>query len=250
MAQATMRQRGRGAPTAGKWLALMGVVVIALVLTFAVGVLVGRQWVRHPLAMQASSDPVRKPAASRRSGLTEPLLERPAQQEKLTFYQTLTAPLGPPPPPSPPSSAKHDPPVRPVPSSAVAGPGSAEHGPIGVPGTAARPDRSAPDHPAPSPAVPRPERSGPERAAARSAAAETRADWVVQVGAFRDRNQAETVRRPLAAAGFDAYVLAVPEGTAIRYKVRLGGFKSRDDAARMAERVKQERSLAAFVTSR
>jgi cell division protein FtsN len=73
----------------------------------------------------------------------------------------------------------------------------------------------------------------------------------VQVGAFRDRDQAETVRKPLAAAGLDTYVTAVPaDGGQMRYKVRVGSFKTREDATRMADRLRQERSLSAFVTGR
>jgi cell division protein FtsN len=76
-------------------------------------------------------------------------------------------------------------------------------------------------------------------------------DWSVQVGAFREREQAENVRRPLAASGFDAYTTAVPaDDGQIRYKVRVGSFRTREDAARMAGRLRQERSLSAFVTPR
>jgi hypothetical protein len=34
----------------------------------------------------------------------------------------------------------------------------------------------------------------------------------------------------------------------MQYKVRMGSFKTREEAGRMAERVRQERSLTAFVT--
>ena len=71
----------------------------------------------------------------------------------------------------------------------------------------------------------------------------------MQVGVFKDRGQAESVRRPLAASGFDAYLTAVPAADGqTHYKVRMGSFKTREEAARMAERVRQERSLTAFVT--
>ena len=73
----------------------------------------------------------------------------------------------------------------------------------------------------------------------------------MQVGAFKDRGQAESIRRPLAAAGFDAYLTAATaDGDQVRYKVRVGGFRTREEAARMADRIRQERSLTAFVTPR
>jgi cell division protein FtsN len=71
------------------------------------------------------------------------------------------------------------------------------------------------------------------------------------VGAFKEPSQAESVRKPLAAAGLAAYLVAVPaDDGQVRYKVRVGAFKTREEALRMAERMRQERSLATFVTQR
>jgi cell division protein FtsN len=237
MTQVTTRQRGRGGPGRAQWLVLGGGLTVALLLTFALGVLVGRQWARHPApALEAAAEPARKPApAPRRGGLSEPAVERPAQQEKLTFYQTLTAPLS-----AQPASTK----TEMAPRAEAAKP-RAEPAPAAAPAPApADKAVTAPRAPAgPAPAVPAP--------TARAAAAEHRGDWAVQVGAFKDRGQAESVRKPLSAAGFDAYLLDAPgEGAQPRYKVRLGTFKTRGEAARMAERIRQERSLTAFVTSR
>jgi len=69
-----------------------------LALTFTLGILVGRQWGGRgapapPVAVEAAK---KAPVVSRRSGLIEAEGERPREmQEKLTFYQTLTAPMGP-----------------------------------------------------------------------------------------------------------------------------------------------------------
>ena len=65
-------------------------------------------------------------------------------------------------------------------------------------------------------------------------------DWAVQVGVFKDRVQAESVRRALAASSFDAYLVAVPtaDGQTTHYKVRMGSFKTREEAGQMAERVR------------
>jgi cell division protein FtsN len=159
----------------------------------------------------------------------EPAPQRPP--EKLTFYQTLTAPVGPavstpvsapaksPEAPKPKPAAERASTERSIASAAVTPP---------KPATTAAPD---------------------DRAAPRPVAAARTGDWAVQVGAFRDRSQAETVRKQMAAAGFDPYVTAVEAAPGeVRYKVRLGSFRSREDAGRMAARVRGEQSLAAFVT--
>jgi cell division protein FtsN len=90
-----------------------------------------------------------------------------------------------------------------------------------------------------------------DRAASAAVAPARTGDWAVQVGAFRDRTQAEAVRKQMASAGFEAYLTPVEAGPGeVRYKVRLGSFRSREDAGRVADRVRSERSLAAFVTAK
>ena len=75
------------------------------------------------------------------------------------------------------------------------------------------------------------------------------AGWTVQVGAFKNRVQADSVRKRLADARFDAYVTSstAEEGQA-RYRVRVGTFRSREEALRVAERLRAERALTVFVT--
>ena len=94
MARPVARQRVKGKPGAARWLLMGGGVILVLVLTFALGIAVGRKWSSHGEHDQTAAEPARKPAApvARRSGLTDPAPERPPQ-EKLTFYQTLTAPM-------------------------------------------------------------------------------------------------------------------------------------------------------------
>ena len=95
MATTGARNRGKDRPGNLAWVALGGAVLVILGLTFALGMLVGRQWARQtPPALAA--EPTRKAPPARRSGLSDLSADRPAApQEKLTFYQTLTAPLGP-----------------------------------------------------------------------------------------------------------------------------------------------------------
>ena len=56
-------------------------------------------------------------------------------------------------------------------------------------------------------------------------------------------------RQQLASAGLDAYVVAVTaqDGVA-RYRVRVGTYRSREEAVSAAERIRAQRSLPTFVT--
>ena len=236
MADAGPHRRMKGEPRRARWLALGGVALVSLVLTFAVGVLVGRQLARHPETAQAVAEPVKRAGpVPRRSGLAELAPERSVPQEKLTFYQTLTAPLG-----TVPASGKAEVSARP---EAPRPRPVSEHPPA--------PERAGPS--APPVAAPRADKPGPvggPPTAPRAGEARP-GDWAVQVGAFKDRGQAESVRRPLTGAGLEAYLTTVPgEDGQMRYRVRVGGFKTREEAARMVDRLRQERSLTAFVTPR
>jgi cell division protein FtsN len=73
--------------------------------------------------------------------------------------------------------------------------------------------------------------------------------YTIQVGAYKNRRQADDSRQQLASAGLDAYVvtLAAQEGVA-RYRVRIGTYRSREEAAAVAERLRTQRSLTTFVT--
>lgn len=231
------RRRGGGGPGGAQWLALGGAVLVILGLTFALGLLVGRQWARQSAAVIASvAESVRKPAAApRRSGIAaETMADRaPESTEKLTFYQTLTEPLdGPGAPPK--SEAKpvsvKIPAVSPLP-------------PAPSFTAAAKP---APARP-PAELPPLPPRPG--KIAGAGSAAE--GPWTIQVGAYKNRRQADDSRRQLASAGLDAYVvtLAARDGVA-RYRVRVGTYPTREEAASAAERLRAQRSLATFVTPR
>jgi cell division protein FtsN len=81
-----------------------------------------------------------------------------------------------------------------------------------------------------------------------SSSAGHHSSWTVQVGAYKNRGQADEWRRELVAAGLDAYVvtLAAQEGVA-RYRVRIGTFRTREEAVTVAERLRAQRSLTTFV---
>ncbi|HUG36219.1 MAG TPA: hypothetical protein VML54_04675, partial [Candidatus Limnocylindrales bacterium] len=78
-------------------LALAGAIVVLVI--FALGVLAGRHWTR-PFGGGAAADAPKKAAVTaRRGGPVETEADRAREgAQKLTFYQTLTAPLVPPTP--------------------------------------------------------------------------------------------------------------------------------------------------------
>ena len=253
-----MAARGRrsaGGSTGPRWIALGIAGVVILGGTFGLGVLAGRQWARHAPVV-AAAGAAQKTTAPRRGGLTEAQVERAPQiQEKLTFYQTLTAPLGPGPLSEKTEAPKPSPArARPIPDRPSA------HDPeVGLPRRAssdaaektappARPVAAVgPRHDAdPNSAVTGPGGAQPGANESRGASG---SEWTVQVGVFSSAQQAAGVKKQLAAKGFDAQVTAVPssDGQA-RYRVRVGTFKTRDEAIRVADRVRAG-SVPTYVTA-
>src|SRR5256885_2383187 len=69
-----------------------------------------------------------------------------------------------------------------------------------------------------------------------------------EAGARKTRAQADGLEKQLRQAGFDAYVTqASGEDGQTRFRVRVGTFKNKAEAQRMADRMRAERSAAAFV---
>ena len=263
MASAARRRRG-GGPGGAQWMALGGAVLVILGLTFALGLLVGRQWARQASSSVVAgvAEAVRKPAAAaRRSGIAaETMADRaPESTEKLTFYKTLTEPLdGPAAAPKPEAKAISIkiPPATPstLPPPAPAPPVAAKPAPTPTPPAAAPP--SLPPAPGKTAdggsagAI-----SGPPHTNNASASASgppgPSVPYTIQVGAYKNRRQAEDSRQQLAGAGLDAYVvtLAAQDGVA-RYRVQVGTYRSREEAAAAAERLRTQRALTTFVTTK
>ncbi|HKX06402.1 MAG TPA: SPOR domain-containing protein [Methylomirabilota bacterium] len=242
---ASARRRSGGGPGFFQWLMLGGAVVVILGLTFALGLLVGRQLARSSIATApppSVSEAARKAAtpASRRGGIAaETMADRPPEPtEKLTFYQTLTEPLNGAGPAKPDSKPVTVPVTVPV-SVKISAPSPA---PVTPPAAVLAP--------AASPSLP----PAPGKAAAPAAKAPTlpaaaTSPWTVQVGAFKNRRQAEDTRQQLVSAGLEAYVASVAaQDGQPRFRVRVGTYRSREEAAAVAERIRAQRSVTAFAT--
>jgi cell division septation protein DedD len=224
------RGRARGGSRWLQWVALLTAATVVMGLTFALGVLVGRQWGRSAAAGGMTESAARKTVpAGKRGGLSGESVETAAVDQKLTFYQTLTAPLG---RGSADASPRHD--NKPKSGS------SPEAG------------RGEPSTPPPYPYASRAETSvgKPESIAADDkSAAEQSGPWAVQAAAFKTQAQADALQKQLKKSGLDAYVTQMTGSDGqVNYRVRVGTFMSKAEAQRVAERVRGERSLAAFIT--
>lgn len=71
-----------------------------------------------------------------------------------------------------------------------------------------------------------------------AAAAATRGGWAVQVGAFGSASAAQRLVKDLDGAGYRAFVSPVTRSGKTLHRVRVGPEGGRDDANRLAERLK------------
>ncbi|MBI3458474.1 MAG: SPOR domain-containing protein [Candidatus Rokubacteria bacterium] len=226
-----------------------GAFLLIWVLTFVFGVLVGREFASSRAAGKMTTNggtAVRAQPGKK--------AERPGSEGRLTFYETLTAPM-----PEPPATQGPTIEERIVPREP----------PVQAPVKAERPaSPAAPGVSAERPAAGRSAAAGAARAGGSGRAAGTRSDavpapapaaggapgeslWTVQVSSFRSRALAEELRTRLATRGFDAYLVSVTtEEGRVRHRVRVGAFSTRSEAERTAAQLRAERNLNPFVTTR
>jgi cell division septation protein DedD len=238
------RGRVKNGPGKFQWIALLTSAAVIMGLTFTLGVLVGRQWSRSvSVAASAESSARKVVPPGKRGGLSGADVESPpAVDQKLTFYQTLTAPLG-----RGSADASQSPPRSLLHSPSQSQDVVAKVQPVPEPVHVVPP----PPYPYTSRGETIVEKPAAHDAAAQPAQAESAGLWSVQVAAFKTQPQADGLQKQLKQAGLDAYVTsAVASEGQTNYRVRVGTFKSKAEAQRMAERVRGERSLAAFVTPR
>jgi cell division protein FtsN len=233
-------------------LVLLGTLAVGLsAVTFALGLVIGRETAARRLAGPLASRPA-APEAGRGEGgsaLPPDAVGRTAAtrtEERLTFYRSLTAPT-----PDLPATGKptieerivtaeepEDQRGAPERPPAPARPSRGVPPPRGVPPALAR---ALPVSPGPRPAPPAPAGLAPAEPTG----------WTVQVSSFRSRALAEELRARLATRGFEAYVLASGSDEArARYRVRVGAFPTRADAERTALELRVERGLSPIVTAR
>jgi cell division septation protein DedD len=240
-------------------------------LTFAFGILVGRE-IAGPAGDGAPGKPGAGVAAGRAS-VAEPAKKperaggtsgAPGADDRLTFYKTLTAPAVEVPPTEPPRIEEHivpreappdarpAPPTRPAPRVARAAPRPAPPADVHAersPAPARRTEPAAAPAAAVAPVAAAPAAAAAPGAGAASAGAD--ALWTVQVSSFRSRSLAEELRTRLAARGFDAYLTSVSsEEGRVRHRVRVGAFATRGEAERVVAELKLERNVNPFVTTR
>jgi cell division septation protein DedD len=109
------------------------------------------------------------------------------------------------------------------------------------------PPKATPARPAPEP---------PPAAPARAAAATPKPDqmptepgtFAVQLAALKDRGEADALARRLVGKGYNAYVIAPSGGKSSVYKVQVGRFKTRQDAEKVAARLKKDEQFSPWVT--
>ena len=71
---------------------------------------------------------------------------------------------------------------------------------------------------------------------------------MIQVFSSADQAQAERIRAKLVAGGQKAYLSPIDRGGRTMYRVRVGPFKSRDEAQKDADKVRKGYKLDTWVT--
>lgn len=97
------------------------------------------------------------------------------------------------------------------------------------------------------------DRPEPEAAAAEPAPpppGEEEGPWTVQVFAGRDRESAQHVFRTVRSLGHRARLETSREGRTVLFRVRVGGFATREAAEQAAERLRREGVSSTWVTAR
>ena len=72
--------------------------------------------------------------------------------------------------------------------------------------------------------------------------------FAIQVGALRERHEAETIAKRLSSKGYTAYVVTPANGGPSVYRVRVGKFKTRREAETIASRLQKEEQFAPWIT--
>lgn len=113
---------------------------------------------------------------------------------------------------------------------------------------AARPPEAAPAEDAGEAGAERSGRRNRNRAAEETAPAVPKGSVVIQVFSSADRSQAERQRERLVGGGYQAYLSPVEVSGHTMFRVRIGPFGSRDEALKVAEKVRKGYKMDTWVT--
>ena len=214
--------------------ALFMVATTVLVMTFLLGVWVGRGVPGDrgqgdtPETMAAAAPPAAsapsQPVASGGPPAAEPPAPAAEPNDDLSYAKRLQADSAAAEKLKPPSSTGSTPkPAAPAPPAAA------------PPASTSKPPAAAPQ-PKPEPAAP----PSTGRAGA----------WIVQVVSLQDRAAAAAIAKRLAGKGYPAFVLDPASGGPRIYRVQVGGYTDKNDAEQAARRLERDEQLKPFVRSR
>lgn len=220
---------------------LLVLVLAVSLLSFTLGVMVGRRGAPPQVVLPPVETPARIPVAKDGAAPTPDSQSAPGEAamqarpgENLTFYEALPkgdqAPLG---------SGINHPPEEKKPA-----PVAAEAAPAPAPAAAPAPAKSAP-----APAV----ATKPAPAAEPTAVAKTATTgaYVVQVASFPQLSDAQALKERLAKKGYNAYTQDADLGAkGVWHRVYVGPFDDSATAGKTVERLVAEERLSALVRKR
>ena len=240
----------------------MATTVVSIVI-FLCGVLVGRGVRPVEAIAEASSVAATDPSAA----------DAPADAPP-AGGASAAAPAANEPTPTPDVPPNDEPAAKPTPAPAAASSAPAPTAAVAVntpppapaPAVVKKPEPAKPDVAAAKPATPPAATPAPAAAAAnkeadtpKPAAAEAPAapapaaaskggQIAVQVGAYRERSEADVLAKKLTGKGYAVYIVS-PDANAANpmFRVRVGNYTSQDEASRVKRRLEQEEKLKPWI---
>jgi len=203
-------------------------VTVAAVVIFLLGVLVGRDIrsdrpaVAEPATSEVAPDPI-APAPARTAGTSTQLpAEAPPPSDELTFPEVLK------------NGSEHPDKLK---ASASEAPPSAKAAPKTTP-----PAPQAVKQPTAPPANP------PTPVATSTAPEPSGPGFAVQVAAFKDRRDADTMVKRLSGKGYPAFIMAPVKGAPTAfYRVRVGKYKDQREAEAVSRKLEKEEQLKPWI---
>ncbi|MBI5141522.1 MAG: SPOR domain-containing protein [Nitrospirae bacterium] len=205
--------------------------LLLMVVSFFIGVYLGADNIKEQPSVPATVAPITPPADKRLAASDKPA----AETRRLATTETRQLPVESTPKPVAPEAKPVAPEAKPVAPEAKPVP--------------PEPNKTAPEvaHPAPAPQKPAPEakKAVPANDHKQGGA------YYVQVGAFKNLREAERTVEKLRKKGFDAYMIepASADKTPM-FKVRVGKYAKKPDADAVAEKLRKNEAVQAFVESR